>query len=61
MENGWTELVKQRDELLEALEGLVGLAKYRDGHLDEYKAAIKSAENLIAKHKEAKQPIKEPA
>ena len=35
--------------LLESLRNMVGLAKMRGGHLHEYGAAIKDAEEAIAK------------
>lgn len=42
-------LMSTAPELLEKLKALVGLAKYRGGHLDEYKAAITDADAIIAK------------
>ncbi len=43
------ELHKQRDELLEALKNLVGLAKLGAAPLHNYKAAIQVADDAIAK------------
>lgn len=38
-------------ELLAALEGLVGLAELRPGHLQDYKSAVLDARAVIAKAK----------
>lgn len=40
---------QQRDELLEALKGLCGLAELRPGYLHKYKAAVHEARAIIAR------------
>lgn len=42
------EAIKQRDELLEKLEGLCSLAECRPGYLHQYKAAVNEARAAIA-------------
>jgi len=44
-------LIAAAPELLEALEGLCGLAELRPGHLQDYKAAVAAARNAITKAK----------
>lgn len=44
-----SRLIAAAPELLEALEGLCGLAELRPGHLQDYKAAVASARAAIAK------------
>lgn len=44
-------LIAAAPELLEALEGLCGLAELRPGHLQDYKAAVAAARAAIAKAK----------
>ena len=42
-------LIAAAPELLEALDGLCGLAELRPGHLQDYKAAVAAARAAIAK------------
>ena len=57
MENGWTELLKQRDELLEAIELLYDHCRLYHPEVEKNNVGER-VRAVIAK---AKQPIKVPA
>jgi hypothetical protein len=48
-EDADARLISAAPDLLEALEGLCGLAELRPGHLHEYKNAVDAARAAIAK------------